>query len=164
MPLVYEQLRALAASQFRELKAGQTLQPTALVHEAFLRMVGSGRDWRDRAHFCATCAMAMRQILADHARRRRAAKRGGGWKRLTLSGVIDDRAAGAEVDVEALDQALDRLSLRNERQAQLVIYRFFGGLNMEEAASALGVSLTTVEKDWRVARAWLRAELGPESP
>jgi RNA polymerase sigma factor (TIGR02999 family) len=108
--------------------------------------------------------MAMRQILADHARRRRAAKRGGGWKRLTLSGVIDDRAAGAEVDVEALDQALDRLSLRNERQAQLVIYRFFGGLNMEEAASALGVSLTTVEKDWRVARAWLRAELGPESP
>ncbi len=172
MPLVYEQLRALAASQFRGrgrgrgpgLSAGQTLQPTALVHEAFLRMVGSGSDWRDRAHFCATCAMAMRQILADHARRRRAAKRGGGWKRLTLSGVIDDRDADAEIDVEALDEALERLAERNERQAQLVVYRFFGGLTVEEAAGALGVSLTTAEKDWRVARAWLRAELEREEP
>ncbi len=165
LPLVYAQLRALAASHFRGRPAGQTLQPTALVHEAFLRMVahdGAARDWRDRAHFCAACSLAMRQILADHARRRRAAKRGGGWKRLSLSGVIDERGPADGIDAQALDDALTRLAGRSERQAQLVIYRFFGGLSVEEAACALGVSVTTAEKDWRVARAWLRAELGRE--
>jgi len=158
MPLVYGQLRALAGAYFRGRPGAQTLQPTALVHEAFLRMVDqTGAEWRDRAHFCAACAVAMRQILTDHARRRRAAKRGGGWKRLTLSGEAD--LGPSLVDVVALDDALRGLALRSERQARIVEYRFFGGLTVEEAACALGISVTTAEKEWRVARAWLSAQL-----
>ncbi len=159
MPLVYEELRTLAGRWFRHQPPSHTLQPTALVHEAFLRMVDrTGTDWKDRAHFCAVCAVAMRGILADHARRRRAAKRGGDWKRVTLTGTPAESGVDA-IDALALDEALGRLAERSERQARLVEYRFFGGLSVEEAAAMLDVSAPTAERDWRMARAWLSAEL-----
>jgi RNA polymerase sigma factor (TIGR02999 family) len=157
MPLVYEELRALAGSHFRHQPADHTLQPTALVHEVYVRMIDQANaSWRDRAHFFATCALAMRQILTDHARRRGALKRGGDRERVTLAAADGD---GENLELVALDDILTRLGERNQRQARLVEYRFFGGLSVEEAACALGVSVTTAEKDWRVARAWLSAEL-----
>ncbi|MHC5114553.1 MAG: ECF-type sigma factor [Planctomycetota bacterium] len=162
MPVVYEQLRALAGSYFRNQPREHTLQPTALVHEAFLKLVdNTGVSWRGRAHFFATCARAMRQILTDHARRSGAAKRGGDRARLTLTGRF---ASDHEqpLDIVMLDELLTGLADRSERQAHIVEYRFFAGMTMEEVACALGVSLTTVEKDWRVARAWLGAELAGE--
>ncbi len=159
MPLVYQQLRALAGGYFRNQPASHTLQPTALVHEAFLRMVGqAGAQWQDRAHFCAACAVAMRQILTDHARRRRSAKRGGGWKRLSLAGA-PGTTGPSPIDSIALDEALQRLAERSQRQARIVECRFFGGLTVEELACALDISVTTAEKEWRVARAWLSAQL-----
>ncbi len=170
IPLVYQQLRALAGGYFRNQPASHTLQPTALVHEAFLRMVGqsgAGAHWKDRAHVCAACAVAMRQILTDHARRRQSAKRGGGRERLTLAAepVTPGTTAPSPVDAIALDEALQRLAERSQRQARIVECRFFGGLTVEEAACALGISVTTAEKEWRVARAWLSAQLsGRDEP
>jgi RNA polymerase sigma factor (TIGR02999 family) len=159
MPLVYERMRALAGHVFRGQPAAHTLQPTALVHEAFVCLVDRDRvQWRDRRHFIAVCAVAMRGILADHARRKRAAKRGGdGWQRVTLSETPSGR--GAEFDLIALDDALTALAERSERQAKIIELRFFGGLTMPEIAEELDVSLSTVEADWRMARAWLSAEL-----
>lgn len=160
-PLVYDELRALAHQYFPPKGAAgtATLQPTALVHEAFLRLIGhDAADYQSRTHFLATAATAMRSVLVDHARARGAAKRGGGWCRITL----DEAAAFQpenEVDLSALDEALARLARLKQRAARIVELRFFGGMSVEEVADCLGVSARTVKGDWRTARAWLRAEL-----
>jgi RNA polymerase sigma-70 factor (ECF subfamily) len=159
MDLVYDQLRALAGAYFRGQPAGHTLQPTALVHEAFVKLAErTGVHWEDRTHFLAVAAVAMRGILADYARKRRAQKRGGDRRRVTLADVETPGGCG-EVDVLALDDALERLAELNHRQAAIVEYRFFSGLTVEEIARTLGVSVWTVEEDWRMARAWLSVQL-----
>ncbi len=160
LPVVYDRLRALAGSYFRGQPAAHTLQPTALVHEAYLKMVNQ-RDaqFRDRAHFLAVCAVAMRQILVDHGRERAAARRGGGWRRITLSGVDTPSGNTRQIDVLALDEALNDLAELDERQALVVEYRFFGGMSVAEVAARIGVSERTVADDWRMARAWLHARL-----
>jgi RNA polymerase sigma factor (TIGR02999 family) len=158
---VYGELRALAASYFKG-RAQNTLQPTALVNEAFLRLAKHDGEIRDRAHFFAVAATAMRQTLIDRARSRKALKRGGPEKeRVTLSGIP---APDGGIDLIVLDDLLTRLAALDERQARLVELRFFAGLTEEEAAETLGVSLRTVQKDWRKARAWLLAELEREPP
>ncbi len=167
LPLVYGELRRQAARQLRAQRPGHTLQTTALVHEAYLRLVrpeGVGTDWQSRAHFFGVAARAMRTILVDHARARRTAKRGGGAQVISLNSaaVADDGAGGAqdsEVDVIALDQALARLAELDGRQARVVELRYFGGLSIEETANTLGVSHATVEREWKTARLWLRREL-----
>jgi len=157
--LVYEELRALAGSYFRGRAAAHTLQPTALVHEAFVKLVDrTGLEFKDRDHFFAVSAVVMRGILADYARRRQTAKRGGGWKRLTLSDA-DMPARGDDIDVLALDEALTRLAALSPRQARIVEYRFFSGMTVDTIGSVLGVSKSTVEEDWRMARAWLKVEI-----
>ncbi len=159
MALVYEELRALAGAAFRGQPACHTLQPTALVHEAFVRITGrSGVQFKDRAHFFAVCAAVMRSILADYARKRRALKRGGDGNRVSLSG-IETPSGTDEIDVLALDEALGRLAALNERQARIVECRCFSGMTVEEVARVLDVSVSTVEADWRMARAWLGVEL-----
>lgn len=166
MPLVYTELKALAASWFVAQPAGHTLQPTALVHEAYLRMVGHDQvGWSGRAHFFAVAAKAMRQILVNHAEARHAQKRGGHLDRVTLSAIVEGAPGGAreqarEVDASALHEALSRLDALDERQARIVELRYFGGLNVSEVAHVLDVSASTVEKDWRMARSWLVRELG----
>jgi RNA polymerase sigma-70 factor, ECF subfamily len=168
LPLVYGELRRQAARRLRAQPPGHTLQATALVHEAYLRLVDrdtAGTDWQDRSHFFAVAARAMRSVLVDHARARRAAKRGGGARALTLetadaSGALADRSSDPGLDVEALDEALTRLAALDPRQARVVELRYFGGLSIEETAQALGVSHATVEREWRTARLWLRRELG----
>jgi RNA polymerase sigma factor (TIGR02999 family) len=163
-PVVYEELRALARRYLPPNKPGATLQPTALVHEAFLRLIEQDHiDYQSRAHFLAAAAVAMRSVLADHARASGAAKRGGGWCRITLDRAVALRSE-REVDLVALDEALNRLSELKTRAAQIVELRFFGGMSVEEVATFLGVSERTVKDDWRTARAWLRAELGESRP
>jgi RNA polymerase sigma-70 factor, ECF subfamily len=163
-PLVYSELRGLARRQLRREAEGYTLNSGALVHEAYLRLVDQTRvQWRDRAHFLAVAALAMRRILIDEARRRRAVRRGGGARRVPL-----DRIDVATPDDHAdllldLDSALSRLSTLDERQARVVEYRFFGGLTEEETAAVLGVGLRTVKRDWAKARSWLYQELYPEA-
>lgn len=160
MPLVYDELRRLAAAHLAHERPDHTLQPTALANEAYLKLVDQTRaQWKDRAHFLAVAAQAIRRILIDHARRHRAAKRDGG-KRLTLSFADDLARRPAEIDLLELEDALDRLAALSERQAKVVEFRFFAGLDVEETAEALGVSPRTVKGDWRVARAWLQHELG----
>ncbi len=159
MPLVYGELRALAGSYFDRQNPNQTLQPTALVHEAFLRMVDqTAVQWRDRAHFFAVAATAMRQILTDHARRRRSQKRGGGWDRITLDAAVTPPAE-AEIDLDALDAALTKLETLDERKHRVVTLRFFGGLTVEDVALVTGMSRSTAENEWRGAKAWLSREL-----
>jgi len=159
MPLVYADFRALARRHLAQERLGHTLQPTALVHEAFLKLVDQSRvNWHGRTHFFAVGAQAMRRVLVEHARARKRDKRGGGARRVVLDdgvATVQDRPA----DLLALDEALERLARLDERQARVVEYRFFGALEMGEIASALGVSKRTVEGDWRVARAWLHREL-----
>ena len=161
MRLVYEELRALAGSFFRNQPADHTLQPTALVHEAFLKLIDqSSVRFNDRAHFFAVAATAMRQILADHARRISAAKRGGGHDRVGMEFVTlasDD--SNQQADLVSLNDALEKLERFDPRQHRVVELRFFGGLTVEEAAEVIGVSRPTVELDWRAARAWLNVEL-----
>jgi RNA polymerase sigma factor (TIGR02999 family) len=161
-PLVYDELRRLAGSFMAREPVGHTLQPTALVHEAYLRLVDHTRTgFTGRTHFLAVGAQVMRRLLIDHARKRGAVKRGLGWRRVTL-GPGSDASASAALSAEdllSLDAALNKLAELDERQAQIVTLRFFGGLNVEEVAEALGVSKRTVESDWRHARAWLRVEL-----
>lgn len=158
IPLVYEELRRLAASYMADERPDHTLQPTALVHEAYLRLVDQRSvRWRSRTHFLAIAATAMRRLLIDHARRHRAEKRGGG-RRVTLSeGIAGGEAA--DLDVLALEEALTRLAEIDGRQAHVIELRFFGGLRVEEAAEVLGISPATVKRDWQHARAWLRREL-----
>ena len=155
LPLVYDDLRKLAAAQMAHAGASDTLNPTALVHEAYLRLVGSGneRRYQDRGHFFATAATAMRQIRVDQARRKRTQKRGGKALRLEL----DDVAAPTPDDeLLALDEALTQLAALDARKVQLVELRFFAGLSNDQAASVLGISPTTADRDWAFARAWLR--------
>ena len=163
MPLVYDELRKLAASYLRRERPGQTLQATALVHEAYVRLISEkAHSWQNRTHFLAIAALSMRQILVQRARARRAAKRGGDPARITIDEQLlpaATRGAPDEIDLVALDEALDRLAALNERQAKIVELRYFGGLGVEEAAEALGISPATVKRDWTLARAWLKREL-----
>ncbi len=164
LPLVYDELRRLAAAQLSKEPAGQTLQPTALVHEAYLRLVGGEAiEWQGRGHFFAAAARAMRRILIDRARRHRAAKHGGSLGRSDLhEDMIADPTpgpGGSAMDLLRLDAALARLETRDSRQAEIVLLRYFAGLSIEQTAEALGVSTGTVKNDWVFARAWLRREL-----
>lgn len=160
VPLVYSALRSLAADLFLAERRHHTLQPTALVHEAYVRLVRQDSvAWRSRAQFYVIAAQAMRHILVDHARARARQKRGGGWGRVTLDGqhVEDNHRDG--LDMEALHAALERLGRLDERKARLVELRFFAGLRSDDAADLLGISRSTAAEDWRMARAWLQREL-----
>jgi RNA polymerase sigma factor (TIGR02999 family) len=158
MPAVYEELRRLAAAHLRSERPDHTLQPTALVHEAYLRLADQRSvEWANRAHFFSIAARIMRRILVDHARRRRALKRDGAALRLTLAEApSEDRGP----ELLALDSALTSLESLDPRQAKIVELRFFGGLSVEETAEAAGISTATVKREWRTARAWLRREIG----
>jgi RNA polymerase sigma-70 factor, ECF subfamily len=159
LPLVYDELKARAAAYFKNQNAGHTLQPTALVHEAYLRLIDqTNPQWENRAHFLAVAATAMRQILVDHARTRRAAKRGGLWNRLELSNCVPEPDL-QEVDVVGLDESLVGLAKLDSRQAKIVELRFFAGLTIDEVAQALDVSSRTIELDWKMAKAWLTRDL-----
>jgi RNA polymerase sigma-70 factor, ECF subfamily len=161
LPLIYNELRGLAGGCFKGQPADHTLQPTVLVHEAYLRLIRhSGEEWKNRAHFFAVAATAMRQILTDHARRRQAEKRGGEWQKLTLENVDVPGGADADAaDVITLDDALCRLEALDARKHRVVELRFFGGLSVDEVATVMDLSKTTVENEWRAARAWLSVEL-----
>jgi len=160
LPLVYEQLRSQAQRVMQAEGAGHTLQATALVHEAFLRLVDVPEEqWHDRGHFVALAARAMRRVLVDHARGRNTLKRGKADLRVPFEGV--DVAAGEPtgVDLVALDTVLERLAALDPRQARIVELRFFGGLTVDETAALIGTSTRTIKRDWQMARAWLRREL-----
>ncbi|MEM1096219.1 MAG: sigma-70 family RNA polymerase sigma factor [Bacteroidota bacterium] len=162
LPLVYDELYAMAQRQLRSERANHTLSPTALVHEAYLRLIEQDRvTWQNRAHFCALAALAMRRILINYAKQRQAEKRGGGLANVTLEDEHTARTTRAD-ELLALDEALERLEAMNERHAKVVVYRFFGGLTQEEIAEVLGVSVPTVRRDWRLARAWLSTALAGE--
>ena len=169
--VVYAELRALAASHLRREREDHTLPPTALVHEAYLRLSGQhGVTWRNRAHFFGIASQIMRRLLVDHARRRRARKREGGERvaladSLAVAAPGTDGTGGADaLDLLALDDALARLAEREPRQARVVELRFFGGLEVEETAEALGISPATVKRDWTLARVWLRRALAAAEP
>jgi RNA polymerase sigma factor (TIGR02999 family) len=158
LPLVYEELRSLAGRLMRSERTGHTLQPTALVHEAYLRLVGADVGWQGRAHFIGVAARAMRQILVNYALARRAEKRGGGQ----TPSLLDEAVVAYEsraLDLIALDEALRRLAEMDPDQCRIVECRFFGGLSMIEIAELTGRPLRTVEHDWSMARAWLRQQL-----
>src|SRR6187402_2838670 len=160
LPVVYQELRRLAASYLRREKAGQTLQPTALVNEAYLKLLKDRPErWQNRAHFSAIAAHSMRQILIERARARDALKRGGGQPRVTFDEGLQAAAPGSSIDMVALDAALTRLAGLDAGQARIVELRFFGGLSIEETAEAMGVSPATVKRHWALARAWLAREL-----
>ncbi len=159
LPLVYDELRKLAAARLADEKPGQTLQATALVHEAYTRLVGSGEQvWNDRGHFFAAAAEAMRRILVESARRKNATKHGGGLVRRDYA-RCEISAAEPREDLLALDEALSRLSVRNRQAADLVQLRYFAGLTLDEAAGALGISTRSAGRLWAYARAWLRREV-----
>ncbi len=159
MMIVYDELRRLAVSYLQCERVNHTLQPTALVHEAYLRLVGQeGVRWRNREHFIGVAAIMMRRVLVNHAKGHKRHKRGGGECRLSLSDVNDFSKADS-VDLEALDEALQKLAKSFPQESQIVELRYFGGLTIAETASVLNVSDTTVERDWRFARAWLLREL-----
>jgi RNA polymerase sigma-70 factor (ECF subfamily) len=161
MPVVYDHLRRQAAQYLRRERPGHTIQPTALVNEAYLRLVDQHNvHWRSRAHFFAIASQLMRRILVDHARGRQAAKRGGPEVKVTLG---DQMAVSRERDIDlvALDEALTRLSAFDARLSRIVELRFFGGLSVEETAEVLGVSVGTVKNDWSIAKAWLRRKMEP---
>lgn len=159
LPLVYDELRRLAASYLRREAPGHTLQPTALVHEAFLRLVDQRSvEWKSRAQFFAIAARSMRQVLVDHARTADASKRGGSVIRITIDerhGVVSPR----EIDLEVLDEALKRLTALDPDLGRLVELRFFGGLTVEETAEVMGSSPRTIKREWRSAKAWLYREI-----
>jgi len=161
--LVLPELRALARHYLRGERPGHTLQPTALVNEAYLRLVSDqARNWRNRAHFVAVTAGVMRRILIDHARRRRALKRGAQLAPIEFSDEREGLSADEAEELIALDAALNRLEVLNPRHCQVVELRYFGGLSVEETAEALSVSPITVKRDWSVARAWLKGQVRPE--
>ena len=160
VPLVYDELRRQARHALRREGEGHTLQATALVHEAWLRLdVQHDARWESRSQFLAVAAQMMRRVLVDHARTRQAQKRGGGETQVTLGDAVNASQPGDSVDVLALDDALARLAIMDPRKARLVELRYFAGLSIPEAAAALGVSLATVGREWAVARMWLRREL-----
>jgi len=161
-PLLYRELRRLASAQLARLQVGGTLQPTALVHEAYLKLAGrEANDWEERRHFFAAAAQAMREIVIDHARRKRAGKRGGGERAQPLDAEAIDAAVltPATVDILAVNDAITRLEADHPRAAQLAVLRYFGGLTVQEIAGIMGVTTRTVERDWRFARAYLHALL-----
>lgn len=160
LPLVYDELHRKAAGYLRRERPNHTLQTTALIHEAYLKLVDQ-RDveWKSRGHFFAIAAQAMRRILADHARNRHREKRGGRDEDLPLEAALLAVADEQNVDVAALDEALRRLALFDPQQERIVELRYFGGLSMEETADALGISRATAARDWQVAKAWLHREL-----
>jgi RNA polymerase sigma factor (TIGR02999 family) len=163
-PLVYDELHDLAERLFRDERANHTLQPTALIHEAYLRLVDQSQvNWQGRAHFFGAAARAMRRVLVDHARGRNRQKRGGGEAPVTLESVLIP-AELPETDILALHEAIERLAALDPRQAQIVELRFFGGMSIDEIALALDVSKRTVEGDWTHAKVWLRHELDSGSP
>jgi RNA polymerase sigma factor (TIGR02999 family) len=177
LPLVYDELKRLAAAKLAQERPGHTLQPTALVHEAYLRLVGDCDDarWNNRRHFFMAAAEAMRRILVDNARRKLSSKHGGGWCRSDLGALdadaLPDPGAGAEaearseaeVDLAALDLALNRLAEVDPQKAKLVELRYFAGLSGDQAAEVLGISPSSVDRQWVYTRAWLRRELGNDA-
>lgn len=161
LPVIYDQLRDQARRALRGERPDHTLTPTALVHEAYLKLVRLERvEWRDRAHFFGACATEMRRILVSYARQRKADKRGAGAAHVPLENAAV-AAHERPAEVIALDEALERLRELDERQVQIVECRFFGGMSVEETAEALGISPATVKRDWTAARAWLNRELAP---
>ena len=160
MPLVYDELRRLASNYLRRERATHTLQPTALVNEAYLKLVDQrNAKWQNRAHFFGISAQLMRRILVDHARQHQAAKRGGSnQQRLSITSA-EQVAKQPEIDLLALNEALEELTQMDPQQAQIVELKFFGGLSIDETAEVLGISHATVERDWKMARAWLRRQL-----
>jgi RNA polymerase sigma factor (TIGR02999 family) len=161
--LVYDELRRVAAGLMRRERADHTLSPTAVVHEAVIRLLGEAvfDKSADRNFLLASAARSMREVLIDHARRRAADRRGGGRRRVALDSVVDYFEEQG-LDIVAIHEALDRLAERDQRQAQVMTLRYFGGMTVAEVAEALGVSVVTVERDWRVARAWLVGQLGED--
>jgi len=163
LPLVYDELRSLAAKYLRAERPGSTLQPTALVHEAYLRLIDHNRiDWQGKTHFLAIAAVQMRRVLIDHARAKTARKRGGSSHRITLTESLV-RSADPTVELLALDEALSELAARHPRQGRVAELKIFAGLLSREIAHCLSVSERTVKDDWRVARAWLMKELAEPS-
>ncbi len=159
LPLIYDELRALAGRYMEQERADHTLQATGLVHEAYLKLIDQSRvDWKSRAHFLAVAAEMIRRVLVDHARGHLSAKRGGAAQRITLSDVTDSPEADP-IDLLDLNEALDELGALNERHRRVIELRFFGGLSVEESAHVLEVSPQTVRLDWRMARGWLRQRL-----
>ncbi len=167
-PVVYDELRRLAGALMRDQKPGHTLQATALVHEAYIRLVDQTRiESRSRGQFFCVAAKAMRSVLVDHARRKGAKKRGGGWHRITLDGQVGTRRdPRQEIDLEVLGlhEALERLAAKDERMSQVVEMRVFAGLSVHEVADALNVSKRTIDNDWRVARVWLSDQMSRSDP
>ncbi len=152
---MYDDVRRLAVSHLRAERSDHTLQPTALVHEAYLKLIEQRTtDWKDRAHFFAVASRIIRRILVDHAREKHAAKRGGGARRISLEGVEVEQGP-RDVDLVALDEALEELALLSERQSRIVELKFFGGLTIPEIAEALSIGRRSVDREWQIARAWL---------
>lgn len=163
-PLFYRELRTLAGSYFQRANPKHTLQPTALVHEAFIKLTGSPeKTWENRAHFLAVAAKAMRQILSNHAQAGKAAKRGGGKQRITLSGLESHARVETDIDLLDLEHALGKLEALSPRKAQIVEMRFLAGLEEREVAQVLNLSISTIQREWRMARAFLNCELSGES-
>jgi RNA polymerase sigma-70 factor, ECF subfamily len=158
--VLYRELRRLAEAAMRAERANHTLQPTALVHEAFLRLAGDHGRFQNRAHFLGVAANAMRRVLVDHARGRNAQKRGSGATLVTVTDLDElPQPAAEDVDLVVLDDALSRLTALDARQGQIVELRFFGGLSVEETAAVVGVSERTIKREWQLSRAWLRREI-----
>jgi RNA polymerase sigma factor (TIGR02999 family) len=164
LELVYAELRRLAEGALGGERVGHTLQPTALVHEAWLRLVDQESGWRNRSHFLGVASLAMRRILVDHARARQRDKRGGGAERDPLHSDLVDAGSGLDLDVLALNEGLEALEAHSQRAARVVELRFFAGLTEEEAAEVLGVTRPTVTRDWRAARAWLSNRMQRDTP
>jgi RNA polymerase sigma factor (TIGR02999 family) len=164
LPLVYNELRKLAAAKMANEKPGQTLQATALVHDAYIRLVdvAQAQHWNSRGHFFGAAAEAMRRILVENARRKSGPEAGGGRQRLDIS-QVDPEADKPQLDLLALSEPLDRLATKDSRKAELVKLRYFAGLTNEQAAQSLGITARTAYADWRYAKAWLRAEMVPEA-
>jgi RNA polymerase sigma factor (TIGR02999 family) len=160
MPMVYDELRRQAARHLRKERPNHTLQTTALIHEAYLKLIGQEVNWQNRAHFFAIASQAMRRILVDHARTRHREKRGGVGENLPLEEALAAGAEGKRLDLVELDEALTRLAKLDERQAKIVELRYFSGLSIDETAEVLGVSNSTVRADWTMAKAWLKNEIG----
>ncbi len=165
LPLVYGELRKLAAAKMAQEKPGQTLQATALVHEAYIRLVDveESQHWNSRGHFFGAAAEAMRRILVESARRKGGPEAGGGHQRVELS-VVDPESPGSDLDVLALNDALDKLASTNSRATELVKLRFFAGLTNEQAAQTLNISPSTAYEDWAYAKCWLRVEMSDTPP